>query len=180
MTQKALRLQTASEEASLKLGRTIGATLLENMRSNTTAGVVVLLSGDLGTGKTTLVRGIGETLGITRVRSPSFTLINEYRTANFPVAHADLYRLESGMAEDLGLDEYYDTPCILLIEWPERCEKLTKRDALKIFIEGKSENERLFEISSNGEVPDLLLQNLREAITNGKTDFGIGLQLTLD
>jgi len=175
--QQALRLRTASKEASLELGRIIGAALLKNM---TTSGVTVLLSGDLGTGKTTLVRGIGSALGITRVRSPSFTLINEYHTANFTVAHADLYRLEPGMAENLGLDEYHDTPCVLLIEWPERWEELGRRDALKIFIESSSENERLFEISSRGGIADLLLQNLREAIINGKFDSGVGLQLALD
>jgi len=179
-TQNALRLQTASEEASLELGGIIGTALLQSMSLNRTGGVTILLSGDLGTGKTTLVRGIGDVLGITRVKSPSFTLINEYRAADFLVAHADLYRLEAGMGEDLGLDEYYDTSCILLIEWPERCEKLIERDALKIFIESVSENERHFEISSKGEAADSLLKNMREAVTNGKTDSGVGLQLALD
>jgi len=184
MTQKearqALRLQTSSEEATLDLGRILGAAILEIAPSGAEPSVTVLLSGDLGTGKTTLARGIGSALGITRVRSPSFTLINEYHTTNFSLVHADLYRLELGMAENLGLEEYHDAPCVLLIEWPERWMSLTKRDALKILIESRSENERAFEISSKGKVADLLLQNLKEAVKNGKIDLGAGLQLALD
>ena len=180
MTRRMLRLQTFSEEASFDLGRSLGVAILQTMSSGTAPGVTVLLSGDLGTGKTTLVRGIGCALGATRVRSPSFTLINEYHTANFPVVHVDLYRLEPGMTEDLGLEEYHDAPCVLLIEWPERWMSLTKRDALKILIESRSENERAFEISSKGKVADLLLQNLKEAVKNGKIDLGAGLQLALD
>jgi len=175
--QPALHLQTFSEEATLELGRILGAAILGIVPFE---GVTVLLSGDLGTGKTTLVRGIGDALGATRVRSPSFTLINEYQTTNFSMVHADLYRLESGMAEDLGLEEYHGASCVLLIEWPERWTSLTKRDGLSFFIENRSENERVFEISSRGRIADLLLQNLREAVKNGKTDSGVGLQLALD
>ena len=180
--QQALRLRTSSEEATLDLGRTLGTAILEAIPLKTSPGVTVLLSGDLGTGKTTLVRGIGDALGAMRVRSPSFTLINEYHTTSLSIVHADLYRLKSGMAGGLGLEEYHDAPCVLLIEWPERWAGLAKCDALKIFIESRSENERDFEISSKGEVADLLLQNLRNARNdkNGKFDSGAGLQFTLD
>ena len=168
--------KTYSEETTLDLGRALGAAL--------TPGVTVLLSGDLGTGKTTLVRGIGDALGVTRVRSPSFTLVNEYRTgtASFSIVHADLYRLKPGEVEYLGLEEYHETPCVLLVEWPERWTEPPERGVLKIFIEAKGENERAFGITSTGGLADLVLQNLQEAVIkeDGKIDPGVGLQPALD
>ena len=173
---KKLRLRTCSEEATFELGRALGAALIP--------GMTVLLSGDLGTGKTVLVRGVGGALGATRVRSPSFTLVNEYRTGTvgFSMVHADLYRLDAGDADDLGLEEYHETACVLLVEWPERWTGQPERDVLKIFIEARSENERAFDISSTGTLADLAIQNLREAIikNDGKIDPGVGLQPALD
>lgn len=81
-----------------------------------TAGDVVLLSGPLGAGKTTFVRGVLEALGHQGpVRSPTFNLVQTFDTVP-PVLHADLFRVDS--AEGLGLDEAQDMLC--LIEWPER------------------------------------------------------------
>lgn len=82
-------------------------------------GLLILLWGDLGAGKTTLIRGFVGSFGFDNVRSPSFTLINEYDCA-VPIAHADLYRLEKCDLRSLGLDEYLDSGWILLVEWPER------------------------------------------------------------
>ena len=152
-----LRLQTLSEEATIELGRALGAALME-----AASGMTVLLLGDLGTGKTTLACGVGDAFGVTRVRSPSFTLINEYQTDGFSIVHADLYRLAPGEAEDLGLDEYIEAPCIMLVEWPERWSPPAERDLIKICIQsGEKENERIFEISSMGKTADLALQKLR-------------------
>lgn len=181
MRQETLRLQTISEEATLELGRLIGTALLENIPSKIKTGVMVLLIGELGAGKTTLVRGIGGPLGLTRVKSPSFTLINEYHTPNLSIIHADLYRLESGKADELGLGEYLENQNVLLIEWPERLAELDRHGALKIFIEsGNDKSERAFEISSKGEAAGLLLEYLREAVKNGEFNTCAGLQLTLD
>lgn len=82
-------------------------------------GMTVLLRGDLGSGKTTLVRGIAEGLGAKNVRSPSFTLVNEY-DARIPIVHVDLYRLPEGSGDSLGLEEYLLLGSLLLVEWPER------------------------------------------------------------
>jgi tRNA threonylcarbamoyladenosine biosynthesis protein TsaE len=134
-----LRYRSLSEEATLHLGRIMGRSLVP--------GLTVLLSGELGTGKTVLVRGVGEALGVTRVRSPSFTLVNEYRTAraDFFIAHADLYRLDPDGVEELGLEEYADNGGVLFVEWPDRW-RTPPDDALNITITAVSETERLIEI----------------------------------
>jgi tRNA threonylcarbamoyladenosine biosynthesis protein TsaE len=113
-------------------------------------GLTVLLSGELGTGKTVLVRGVGDAMGAARVRSPSFTLVNEYRTECFPLVHADLYRLEPGGTGGLGLDEYADGDCALFVEWPDRW--LTPPDdVMEISIKTVGETERFFYIFARGE-----------------------------
>ena len=170
-----LCVKTSSEEASIALGQAIGTTL-----AGAVPVLTILLYGELGAGKTTLVRGIGCALGITRVRSPSFTLVNEYHTGRFSIVHADLYRLEPGDVEDLGLEEYNEAPCVLLVEWPERWANPPTSEVLKIFIKAADENERVFDISSTGETAEFVLQNLKEAIVNGKTHSSPGLQLALD
>ncbi|MGH2983609.1 MAG: tRNA (adenosine(37)-N6)-threonylcarbamoyltransferase complex ATPase subunit type 1 TsaE [Solirubrobacterales bacterium] len=83
-------------------------------------GDVVLVSGELGTGKTTLIRGACRALGVTdRVTSPTFTIGHRYR-GRLPVSHLDLYRLEGLEREDPGLlDDYLDPDSVALIEWPE-------------------------------------------------------------
>jgi tRNA threonylcarbamoyladenosine biosynthesis protein TsaE len=86
------------------------------------AGDVLLLSGELGAGKTAFVRGLAEGLGIDpgEVSSPTFTLVHEYRGGRLTLYHADLYRLEQTVAEDLGLEEIGVRNGVLAIEWPDR------------------------------------------------------------
>jgi tRNA threonylcarbamoyladenosine biosynthesis protein TsaE len=83
---------------------------------------VLLLSGDLGAGKTTFVRGLAEGLGIDPedVSSPTFTLLHEYRGGRLTLYHADLYRLEKTATGDLGLEETGAQDGVLAIEWPDR------------------------------------------------------------
>ena len=86
------------------------------------AGDVVLLSGQLGAGKTAFVRGLAAGLGIDpeEVCSPTFTLVHEYRGGRFTLYHADLYRLERAATDDLGLEEMGARDGVLAIEWPDR------------------------------------------------------------
>ena len=89
------------------------------------AGTVLLLSGDLGSGKTSLVQGIGEGLGIPdSIESPTFTLINEYLNGRVPLYHFDLYRLDPEHAVTLYPEMYWEgvevEPGIVAIEWSER------------------------------------------------------------
>ncbi len=111
----------ADAEATRSLGITLGKFL--------PAGSVILLSGELGAGKTTLVQGIGEGLGITEpIVSPTFTLINEYTEGRLPLYHLDLYRLQPEEVEALNLESYWEgmeMPLgIVAIEWAERLQYL--------------------------------------------------------
>ena len=83
-------------------------------------GDVLLLSGNLGAGKTAFVRGLAEGLGVdpAEVSSPTFTLVHEYLGGRLPLYHADLYRLERAATDDLGLEELNSG--VLAIEWPDR------------------------------------------------------------
>ena len=85
-------------------------------------GDVVLLSGNLGAGKTAFVRGLAEGLGIDpqEVSSPTFTIVHEYRGGRLTLYHVDLYRLEQTATEDLGLEEMGVADGVLAIEWPDR------------------------------------------------------------
>ncbi|MDR3231430.1 MAG: tRNA (adenosine(37)-N6)-threonylcarbamoyltransferase complex ATPase subunit type 1 TsaE [Synergistaceae bacterium] len=145
--------RTSSEEDTLRLGRLLGRLLVP--------GMTVLLYGDLGTGKTVLVRGVGEALGATRVRSPSFTLVNEYRTSRAELVHADLYRLEPGGVEELSLEEYLSNGCVLFVEWPERWDAPPRDEVLKIEITAEGETGRKFSFSPSGVGADRILERLK-------------------
>ena len=105
---------TKSEEETQQVAREL-ATRLK-------AGDVLLLSGNLGAGKTTFVRGLAEGLGIdpAEVSSPTFTIVHEYRGGRLALYHADLYRLERTATEDVGLEEMGVKDGVLAIEWPDR------------------------------------------------------------
>lgn len=84
-------------------------------------GTVLLLQGDLGSGKTTFVQGLGQGLGIEAViNSPTFVLVQEYPEGRIPLIHCDLYRLTPAAVADLGLDELWQAEAITVIEWANR------------------------------------------------------------
>jgi tRNA threonylcarbamoyladenosine biosynthesis protein TsaE len=113
-------------------------------------GTMLLLSGDLGAGKTAFIRGFAEGLGIARdeVSSPTFTLIQEYRGGRVPLLHVDLYRLNDPREiEDLGLEEL-GRPAVLAIEWGERLPD-PPADAVWITISHGEGDERTIRIDSS-------------------------------
>jgi tRNA threonylcarbamoyladenosine biosynthesis protein TsaE len=105
---------TRSEDETMAVARELAATL--------GAGDVVLLSGNLGAGKTAFVRGLAAGLGIDpgEVSSPTFTIVHEYRGGRLTLYHADLYRLEGAATEEIGLEEMGVRDGVLAIEWPDR------------------------------------------------------------
>lgn len=107
-------LTTRSEQETQDVAREVAATLA--------AGDVLLLTGNLGAGKTAFVRGLAVGLGIdpSEVSSPTFTLVHEYGGGRLPLYHADLYRLEKTATEELGLEEMGAADGVLAIEWPDR------------------------------------------------------------
>lgn len=111
-------------------------------------GSVIGLIGDLGAGKTQFVKGFAAGLGITeRVHSPTFTLVNEYRTGSIPCFHLDLYRLEnSEQIASAGLERYFSPDDgITVIEWFDRARDfvpVSERLIIVHFDTGNEENER--------------------------------------
>ncbi len=119
------RWVTRTEAETRTLGRALAAELAPDG--------ILLLSGDLGSGKTVLARGIGEGLGIDsrEVQSPTFTLIREHRGSGGRLVHVDLYRLEPAEAAALGLEELLAGPGVKVVEWAERLP-FAVRDALSL------------------------------------------------
>ncbi|HCU89356.1 MAG TPA: tRNA (adenosine(37)-N6)-threonylcarbamoyltransferase complex ATPase subunit type 1 TsaE [Gammaproteobacteria bacterium] len=103
----------------------------------TTAELKVYLSGELGTGKTTLVRGYMRRLGYKgAVKSPTFTLVESYRLDDRVVHHFDLYRLEDPEElEYIGFDEYFETGADCLVEWPDRGRTGLPDPDIEIYLE---------------------------------------------
>jgi tRNA threonylcarbamoyladenosine biosynthesis protein TsaE len=133
-------------------------------------GDVIALYGELGAGKTCLVRGLAEVLGVEKglVSSPSFSLINEY-LGKVPLFHMDFYRL--GLEEeivDLGLEEYFDGPGISIIEWAERIKDLPE-ERLEISITILNESRRQIRINGYGRWAERFRHRSLEGHSQGTT-----------
>jgi tRNA threonylcarbamoyladenosine biosynthesis protein TsaE len=132
---------THSDEETIRFGREIGAGLK--------APALILLSGDLGAGKTTLTKGIASGLGAAReeeVTSPTFTLVHKYDGAT-RVYHVDLYRIVSfADFETLGLEDVFSERAVVIIEWPEKIELAGGWPTLRIHLEHVDEETRRISI----------------------------------
>jgi tRNA threonylcarbamoyladenosine biosynthesis protein TsaE len=143
--KRVLEITLSGEDQTESLGRELALWLKP--------GDVVALHGELGAGKTCLVRGLVKGLGLeeSQVASPSFSLINEY-TGPVPIFHIDCYRLQSSEEiEELGLEEYMEGPGITVIEWAERISDLAE-DRLEVHFSILGETKRRVRIEALGTV----------------------------
>ena len=143
------KLTLSSLEATKKLGQELAKEILKRKGE---AAFVVFLDGDLGTGKTTLVKEIIFALGVKeKVKSPTFTIIEPYELNNENIYHVDLYRIiDPSELEIIGLREYLnESNAIIFIEWPEKSYGYLKKFDLKISLKHLSENERKCRIELN-------------------------------
>lgn len=131
-----------SAEETIEIGKRIGNEL--------DSGDVVLLTGDLSAGKTTITKGIGLALGVKKViNSPTFTIVKVYR-GNLPLYHFDAYRLEDNDNE-LGFEEMFESGGISVIEWPQYIEELLPNERLDIEILKNEDNSRSFVFYPKGK-----------------------------
>jgi tRNA threonylcarbamoyladenosine biosynthesis protein TsaE len=135
-------ITTHSAEETVAFGRTLVGLLAPPK--------LVLLRGDLGAGKTTLVKGIAagfEAAEEEDVTSPTFTLVHEYRGPRANLYHIDLYRVDTPRElETLGLDDLRSDGSVLLIEWGEKFARLQRERDVEIYLERESENSRTIKI----------------------------------
>jgi tRNA threonylcarbamoyladenosine biosynthesis protein TsaE len=135
----------------------VGAALARSIRSS----CIVYLEGDLGSGKTTLVRGFIHELGHQgAVKSPTYTLVEPYEFGGRHIYHFDLYRLgDADELEYLGIRDMLQADSVLLVEWPERGEGGLPQADLRIRISYQGSGRRL-EVSADGSAGNLIIQQL--------------------
>ncbi len=139
-----LRATTHDADQTHALGRRLG-TLLR-------AGDVVVLDGELGTGKTVLAKGIAVALGITEpVVSPTFTVVREY-DAPTPLVHVDVYRLDPLQElHDLGFDDLVGGEAVTVVEWGDRVSAALPSDRLRVLLEpGEGDDDRIVSVDAAG------------------------------
>ncbi len=155
-----LVIKSDSEERTLALGQTLGAAL--------SPGDVVCLDGELGTGKTVVVRGIARGRGFAgAVRSPTFIIINSYPTAQ--LCHVDAYRLDDGeQLIEAGIDDFLDGKWVCAVEWAERVRSALPAKRLSVSLSfGAGENERLIKVRETGGWDGRLAAVIREMLRDG-------------
>lgn len=122
----------------------------EALLSSLDGRTVVALRGEMGAGKTTLIRAVAEALGASdQVTSPTFALVNQYESGNGErIFHFDFYRIEDEReAFDLGYEEYFYSGDLCFVEWPEKIEGLLPEELMEVRITVDGITERTFEIA---------------------------------
>jgi tRNA threonylcarbamoyladenosine biosynthesis protein TsaE len=152
--QHSLRIASHSEDET----RTLGIRLARCLRGGELIGLV----GELGAGKTCFVRGLAEGLGIApqKVRSPTFTLVNEYSGGRLPLYHVDLYRLSPSPVDRMALRDYLYGDGVCVVEWFERLGEASPHLRIQFTFVGA--DERALVAQGRGARYDALVDRLRE------------------
>jgi len=133
-----LELETHSSDETIARGREIGAQL--------TPPLLILLSGDLGAGKTTFTKGLASGFGAAseeEITSPTFTLVHRYSGACVPVYHVDLYRIEGARdLQTLGLEDVFAENAIVIVEWPDRLKMHYDWPVVRVHLEHVADDAR--------------------------------------
>ena len=139
------KIESHNVEETLKLGKRIGKLLRKRD--------VVALSGEFGSGKTTLIKGIAGGLGVKETRyvnSPSFVIVKEYK-GRLPVYHFDIHRLDKlSELDTVGYEDFFYGDGVVLIEWADKIKKLLPAEYLDIRLSLKDENSRFIELNGMG------------------------------
>ena len=152
------QLSSTSPEETRAIGRIVG--------EHAAAGDVVLLTGELGTGKTCLTQGILHGLGSDDLaRSPTFVLISEHR-GRMPLYHMDLYRVGSvEQTEELGIEEYLEGDGLTVVEWADNVPGIFPDDSLRIHLELVSEFERRLTLVGDSEGSERVIEAVSKAVS---------------
>ena len=155
---KPLHFVLADEDATLALGAALAEATADIARSR---GLVIFLHGDLGAGKTTLIRGLLRALGVTgAVKSPTYTLVEPYTLGDLTVYHFDLYRLHaSEELEFMGVRDYFRPGVLCMVEWPERGGEFLSKPDIILGIQ-TLDGSRGALLAAHSESGELLLQRL--------------------
>lgn len=135
--------------------------IAKSIADNLFPGAFIALYGELGAGKTELVRAISENLGIQGIMSPTFMIVREHLEGRLPLFHFDAYRLTSGdELYDIGYEDYLARNGVIAVEWPQNVISALPSDRLDINIFGNGESPRTIEFSARGEAHKALLEGL--------------------
>jgi len=160
-------IHTQSTRETIQIGKRIGKLLR--------AGDVIALVGELGSGKTHLIKGLAAGVGVersNRITSPSFTLIHEYQ-GRIPFFHVDLFRLATeGEAEELGLEEYFVRGGVTAIEWADKIAELLPKELIWISLRSLGAETRVIRLRGKGKRCETLVKTLFHSgppIADGKS-----------
>jgi tRNA threonylcarbamoyladenosine biosynthesis protein TsaE len=158
VNDNSLTLTTRSLSETRRLGTYLGRLLRGDE--------VICLEGELGTGKTSLIQGIGHGLEIEEpITSPTFTLVNEYHARNGPLYHVDLYRLNTTQEiVAAGIDTYFHGDGICVIEWAEKAGELLPQDCLHVILSHRGRDERSIVLQGRGRSYRQLLRRLKNLL----------------
>ena len=157
---KAFKLISPTPQETERIGSLLGTMLIP--------GDVIALAGELGSGKTTLVRGLAQGMGFPpdEVASPSFTLVNEYN-GPLPLFHIDLYRLgDERELREIGYEEYISEAGVAVIEWADRVRNAIPHESLWITLRYQDAERREIEMQPQGDRYEKMIEEFKKNVYN--------------